>query len=225
MVITLGALCLILLMMGFGWKRGVAKLGTGLVVLVLASLLAKPLAPLTGWLVTALGSPKLLVTTLSTLASGLLIFLVLLVPATVWIGRRMGDSERPTWDRPLGAVAGGIWGLTLVLFTLTGISSVARLDRAMRQGAAESQLRSEARLTFERQAEAELRPLRSTMTGERYDQEKTKLVVAAERSYFLDPTELREKTVEGPLDSFLVDLKHSPFKATIDTVSPVNEKV
>lgn len=225
MVITLGALCLIILMAGFGWRRGVARLGTGLIVLVVASLLATPLAPLTTWLVLALGSPQLLAPTFSTLASGFLLFLILLVPATIWVGRRLGDSDRPTWDRPLGAVAGGVWGLTLVLLTLTGLSSVARLDRAMRQGAAESQIRAEAHMTFERQAEAELRPLRSTMTSQRYAEEKSKMVMEAQRTFFVEPAQLREKTVEGPLDSFLVDLKHSPFEAAVDNVSPVNEKI
>jgi hypothetical protein len=95
----------------------------------------------------------------------------------------------------------------------------------MRQGAAESQLRSEARLAFERRAEAELRPLRSTMTPQSYAKEKSEVIMEAERSYVLDPAELREKTVPGPLDSFLIDLKHSPFESAIDSVSPVNEKV
>lgn len=222
-MVTLGSLLLVLLMAALGYKRGIASLGSALLVLVVSSLLARPLYPLTGWLVKMAGAPKLLVPTLATLCSGILLFLLLLVPVSMWVKKTMGEGEgeRPSWDRPLGAVAGGVWGMALTLLILVGLSTVARVDRAMRIGNAEAAIRAEARQKFERQADQELRPLIRTMTRKRYEEEKLKLVAESEQAFFVDPAELRERTAEGGLDGFLVDMEHSPFEAVVDKVSPV----
>ncbi len=221
-MVTLGSVLVIALLMGLGYRRGVARLGSALLVLLVSSALARPLSPLAGWLVAMAGAPRLLIPLLSTLVTGLSIFVVLLVPAMIWVQRRMGDSERrPSWDGPLGAAAGAVWGLVLVLLTLVGLSTVARLDRAMRVGTAESAIRAEARRRFERDAEAEMRPLRTTMSRKRYQEETQKLVAQAEADFFLDPAELRERTETSPLDTFLVDMEHSPFEGVVESVSPV----
>jgi hypothetical protein len=222
-MVTLGALLVIALMAAIGYQRGVARLGAAFLVLLLSSLLARPLAPLTGWLVTMGGVPKLLVPPLATVASGTLLFVVLLIPTMLWVKAKLAQhSERPAWDGALGALAGSIWGLTLVLLTLVGLSTVARLDRAMRVGTAESAIRAEARRDFERQAEQELRPLRHSMSSQRLASEREKLIAQAEADFYLDPAELRKRTAESPLDGFLVELEHSPFQGTVDAVSPVS---
>jgi hypothetical protein len=139
----------------------------------------------------------------------------------LWVKAKMGEGERPQWDSGLGAVAGGVWGMTLVLLTLVGLSTVARVDRAMRVGTAESAIRAEARRDFERQAEEELRPLRNSMSHQRLAEEKQKLIAEAEANFYLDPAELRKRTTESPMDTFLVDMEHSPFQGVVDSVSPV----
>lgn len=222
-MVTLGSILMIALMAGLGYKRGIASLGSALLVLIVSSLLASPLHPMTGWLVRMAGAPKLLVPTLATLTTGILLFVVLLIPVSIWVKKKMGEGEgeRPSWDGSLGALAGGIWGLTLTLLILVGLSTIARLDRAMRVGNAEATIRAEARQKFEREAEQELRPLIRTMTRKRYEEEKLKLVAEAEQSFFVDPAELRKRTTEGTLDGFLVDMEHSPFEGVVDKVSPV----
>ena len=219
-MVTIGSFIVIALMTGLGYVRGVARLGVAFLALLLASLLAGPLHPLTGWAVRAAGAPKLLVPSLATLATGVLLFFLLAAPALKWVKSKVGE-ERPAWDAPLGAVAGIIWGLTLVLLTLTGLATVGRLDRAMRIGTAESAIRAEARRKFEREAEAEMRPLRPTMSAPRYEAEKQKLVAEAEESFYLEPAEVRKRAGEGSLDTFLVDLEHSPFDGVVEKVSPV----
>jgi hypothetical protein len=221
-MVTLGSLLLIGLMMAVGYLRGVARLGVAFMVLVVSSLLAKPLHVLTAWLVIMVGVPKLLVPLAATLTTGITLFVVLLVPSMIWLKRKMAQvEERPSWDQPLGAVAGGVWGLTLTLLTLVGLTTVARLDRAMRVGAAESEIRAEARRKFEREADQELRPLASTMSPRKLAAEKLELVKEAEERFFVDPAVLRERTAQSPLDTFLVDLEHSPFDGVVDKVSPV----
>ncbi len=219
-MVTIGSFLVIALMTGLGYVRGVTRLGIAFLALVLASVLAGPLYPLTGWAFKSAGIPKLLVPSLATLTTGILLFILLAVPALRWVKAKTGD-QRPSWDAPLGAAAGTVWGLTLVLLTLTGLSTVGRLDRAMRVGTAESSIRAEARQKFEREAEAELRPLRRTMTAQRYETEKQKLVVESEESLFVDPAEVRKRAGEGTLDTFLVDLDHSPFEGVVEKVSPV----
>lgn len=221
-MVTLGSLFLIALMVALGYRRGVARLGTAFLVLLVSSLLARPLGPLTAPLVAGAGAPRLLVPPLSTLSSGIVLFVALLIPAMLWVKRKMGQGERPPWDAGLGAVAGGVWGLTLVLLTLTGLSTVARLDRAMRIGTAESSLRAEARREFERQAEEELRPLRTSMSQKRLAEEREKLIAEAEADFYVDPAELRKRTAESPMDRFLVDMEHSPLQGVVDKVSPVS---
>lgn len=219
-MVTIGSFLLIALMTGLGYARGVARLGVAFFALIVASLLAGPLHPLTSWAVRAAGVPKLLLPTLATLTTGVLLFVLLAVAGLSWVRRRMGD-ERPSWDRSLGAAAGALWGLTLVLLSLTGLTTVGRLDRAMRVGTAESAIRAEARRGFEREAEAEMRPLRPTMTAQRYEKEKQKLVAEAEKSFYLDPAKVRERAGVGTLDTFLIDLEHSPFEKVVEKVSPV----
>lgn len=219
-MVTLGSLLLIGLMVGLGYRRGVTRLGVAFVALLMASFLASPLHFLTAWAVKAAGAPRLLAPSLSTLTTGLLLFVLLLIPSLRWAKARLGE-ERPAWDAPLGAFAGAVWGLILVLLSLTGLTAIARVDRAMRVGTAESAIRAEARRTFERQAEEEMRPLRTTMTRARYASEKQKLVAEAEEAFFVEPAELRERAGAGPLEHFLVDLEHSPFEAMVDNVSPV----
>lgn len=217
----------ILLMAALGWKHGVVRLGSSLLVLVVASLLAEPLAPLSRWLVEGLGAPKLMLSLLSTLASGLIVFIALIIPTSVLIKRKLSNPEEKlvAWDRAMGSLLGGVWGMIIVLFTLTALSSVARLDRAMRQGVAEADMRQQARVRFEREVEAELRPLRTTMTRKTYLDEKEKMVAEREASYQLDKVALLQATAQGPMDGFLVDLEYSPFEAVVEKVSPVNEKV
>ena len=212
---------LIALMMALGYVRGFARLGTAFAVLLVASLLAKPLHPLTGWLVLALGSPRLLVTTFSTLATGILLFLIMLVPAMIWVKNKLGQGERPAWDGPLGAAAGAVWGLTLSLLIMVGLSTIARLDRAMRVGNAEAAIRAEARQKFEREAREELAPMATSMTRQRLEQERQKYVAEAEASFYVEPAELRKRTQQGSLDGFLIDMEHSPFEGMVDKVSPV----
>ena len=207
-------------MTALGWARGVTKLGVAFLALVVASALAGPLHPLTAWVFKGAGVPKLLIPSLATLSTGFLLFFLFAGLALHWAKNRTGD-ERPSWDAPLGAVAGTIWGLTLVLLTLTGLATVGRLDRAMRVGTAESAIRSEARRQFEKEAEVELRPLRPTMSAKRYEQEKLKFIAEAEETFYVEPAEVRKRAGEGTLDTFLVDLDHSPFEKVVEKVTPV----
>lgn len=216
-----------LVMGGLGWRQGGVKLLASLGILLVSGLVAQPLAPMAVWFVKALGAPRLLHQPLAALVAGITFFVILLIPTNLAIAKYWGKvgEERPSWDGPVGGTAGALWGLILVLLTVTGLSSVARLDRAMRQGTAEAELRAGARQRFERQADEELRPLRRTMSPKRYQEEKTALVAKAEEEFRVDPGELKKAMPEGPLDGLLIDLEHSPYEKVIDRASPVNERL
>lgn len=223
MLLLVSIIC-VAIMAGLGYLRGAIRFGVAFAALVVASLLARPLYPLTGWLVKALGAPQLLVPPLASLCTGILLFALFMIPGALWLKRR-SEREPPSWDKPVGSMIGGVWGLGLVLLGLVGLNAIARVDRAMREATATVELRAEARQKLERRAARELRPLATTMTREDYEQEKQAIVEEGMNELTIDRSELRKVMAEGPLDGFLVELKHSPFLAAVEAASPVNQRI
>lgn len=198
-------------------------MGLAVLALVLAGLLAKPFAFLGRGLVGGLGVPKLLAPVAGALVVGVFLFIVLLVLAAALLRKRK-QQNNPSWDRPAGAVLGGFWGLALALLVTVGLSVVGRADRAMRQSMAESEIRNEARQRFVKEARQEVTLYRTGMDPEVFEAEVTALVAESEKSFEIDPAELRQRTPAGPLDDFLLELKASPMDGLVDSVSPFNAK-
>lgn len=206
-----------------GWYRGFVRLVIAVIALLVAGLLAKPLAFLASGLMPTLGVPVLLQPVASAVVTGMILFLIFLMAAAIKV-RKSKEEQRPAWDQPAGAVLGGIWGLLLALLITVGLSVVGRADRAMRQSMAESEIRNQARQRFLEEAREEVALYGVGLDRQAFEAEVMALVAEAERSFELDPVELRQRTALGPLDGFLEDLKVSPLDGLVDNVSPFNEK-
>ncbi len=222
MVLVLTLLSIVIFA-ALGWFRGFVRLAIAVGALLLAGVLAKPLAFLSSWLMPTLGVPILLQPVASAVTTGLLLFLIFLIAAALKVNKSK-EEDRPAWDRPAGAVLGGAWGLGLALLVMVGLSVVGRADRAMRQSMAESEIRNQARQEFIREAQEEVSLYRAGLDRQAFEAEVMALVAEAERNFELDPAELRSRTETGPLDGFLEDLKVSPLDGIVDNASPFNEK-
>jgi len=206
-----------------GWVRGALRLAGAFLALLLSGILAGPLNFLTQPLVRGFGVHELLVPIASTFATGFVLFLVFLVGLSMLVKKHWGD-ELPQWDKPVGSVLGAVWGLCLVLLLFTGLNTTARADRAMREAAAETALRVQARSRIEGKVEVELEPLSYQLAPEEYQRQKTVLVTQKMREYRPSPEQIREVTEPGPLDPFLEDLRSSPFGGAVESFSPLDAK-
>lgn len=213
----------VLIFAGVGWFRGAIKFAAAFVALIIASLLASPLYPLTGWILLKGGVPKLLIPPLGTVTTGILIFIIVAIPLGIWVNKKYGE-EQPSWNKPLGSALGGIWGLFITMFTLVGFTTVARVDRAVRAGNAEAELMAEARTKFARKAQAEMGSLASTMSRQRFQEEKEAYIAQQFEEFHVEPSALRAKMEESPYDDLLIELKHSPFESFVDSVSPFDQR-
>ena len=222
MVVLLSLLSL-MVFAALGWYRGFISLGVAVLALILAGLLAQPFSFLVSGLVVGLGVPKLLAPAAGSLVMGLILFAVFMLAAARLLKKRKPE-DFPSWNRPAGAVLGGLWGLALALLVTVGLSVVGRADRAMRQSMAESEIRNEARQRFVKEARKEVSLYRAGMGPEAFEAEVSAMVAESEKSFEIDPSELRKRTPAGPLDGFLVELKASPMDGLVDSVSPFNEQ-
>ena len=213
----------VLIFAGVGWLRGAIKFAAAFVALIVAGILAKPLYPLTGWMLLMGGVPKLLIPPLGTITTGMLLFVLTALPLSWWISKKHGEKQ-PTWNKPLGSALGGVWGLFITMFTLVGFTTVARVDRAVRQGNAEAELRAEARTKFARRAQAELGSLASTMSKKQFQREKEAFIAQEFEEFHIQPTELKERMDPSGYDDLLIELKHSPFESFVDSVSPFDQR-
>jgi hypothetical protein len=206
-----------------GWLRGAMRLAGAFVALLLSGVLAGPFQFLTRPIVRSFGIPELLLPVTSTFASGLVLFLVLLLGVSAFVKKRWGD-DLPEWDKPAGSILGAVWGLFLVLFTFTGLNTVARVDRALREAVAETELRAQARVKIERAVEVELEPLSFRLAPEEYERQRDRSVTMRMRKYRPEPEQIQKATAAGPLDPFLENLKSSPFQGPVDSFSPLDER-
>ena len=207
-----------------GWIRGAITLGKAFVALLAASILAVPFSILGKPVVKNFGVPELLAPTAATLLAGVFLFLVLLGVFSIYLRKKQGDQNPPQWDKPVGAVLGAVWGLCLVLFVFTGLNSIARADRAMREAAAVNQLRTEHRLKVEKEVRAELAPDRSLYAPEEFDRRARVAVARKMKSYKPKPEVVDERVEPGTLDPFLDQLRSFPLETTIDHFSAIDAK-
>lgn len=206
-----------------GWFRGARVVLKGLVALILASLLATPFGILAKPIAKAMGAPELLAPISGTLLAGLGLFCLCLLGFYLY-ERKQEEKEQPTWDKPVGALAGGVWGIFLVLFLFTGLNSVARADRAMREAAAVSQLRTQARQKAERKVAKEMEYMAAQYAPEEFERRQTVAVAKRMKSFKPDPKEVEEILAPGQLDPFLEDLKNFPLRGPVNAFSPVDDK-
>lgn len=220
-MLTLGGLLFIGLGAYLGWRRGASRIGVTLVALVLASLLASPLHFTMVWLVELTGLPELLVPAAASLTAGVLIFLIVAIPAH-WRLREIPREEPNPWDPRLGAFLGAVWGALLLLLVLAGLGAIARADRAMRQGTAFAQAQAAMRLKQEREVERRLAPLRTAYTPEKLEVRRQELLAETAPRFTVDPRQVLEQVPEGPLDGYLDQLDDSLFSAAVELVNPVD---
>jgi hypothetical protein len=206
-----------------GWLRGAIRLAGAFLALLLSGLLANPFRFLTRPVVRSLDVPELLVPTSSTFATGLLLFVVFLIGVSHFIKKRWGE-DLPEWDKPVGSLLGAVWGIILILFTLVGLSTIARADRAMREAVAETELRAQARIKIERKVKKELEPLSYRLDPEEYERQEKQAVTKRMREYKPEPEQIQELVQAGSLDPFLESLKSSPLRGTVNSFSLINEQ-
>ena len=128
MIITLIGFATVALFAALGYRRGVLSIAAAVLSLVLASMLADPLAgnlrPLVekmAWIPLALKSLAAL------LFTGLILLVILLLLTSWWLRRR--EQRRlaaslpvlQRWERIGGVLTGALWGLGLFLLVLTGL--------------------------------------------------------------------------------------------------------
>ena len=219
-------LCLvsILCMALLGWLRGAVTLGVGLLSLLLAGLLSIPLGGLGNPIARALSCPELLLPAFAPLIAGLIFFIILVGVLNHLVKKKRGDSPRPEWDRPVGAMLGGVWGLLFPLLCFTGLNSIARADRAMREGEVISQLRSEARIKIEREVTEEMGPDSGFYAQEELEKRMTLAVENRMKTFAVKPEQVREKIEPGPLDGFLEELETFPMESLVESFSAIDAK-
>lgn len=223
-MILLSCLLGMLAMAGLGWLRGAITAAQTLLALLLSGLLAMPLGLLGRPVARALGTPELLVPMMGSLLTGLCIFLVLLAGFSFYLKKRFENREPPDWDKPIGAMVGAVWGLLLILILLTGLNSVARADRAMREAAAVNQLRTQERKKVELQVNRELAPDRSLYEEEEFARIATVTVAKRMKSYRVDPAKVEELVEPSPLDGLIERLENSPLESAVERFSAVDAK-
>lgn len=120
-----------------GYRRGILRMAASLLALLVAGLLAQPLAPL-GALPLGSSVPLLLKPLAGALVIGLILFVILDVLIGIPLKKRSkqrlddGLPALTAWERSLGLVLGVFWGLGLVTLTLAGINAAGHAQRAMR---------------------------------------------------------------------------------------------
>ncbi len=219
-------LCLvsILCMALLGWLRGAVTLGVGLLSLLLAGLLSVPLGGIGNPIARALACPELLLPALAPLIAGFIFFVILIGALNHVVKKKRGDSPRPEWDRPVGAMLGGVWGLLFTLICFTGLNSIARADRAMREGAVISQIRSEARLKVEREVSQEMEPDSGFYAQEELEERMFLAVEKRMRTFEVKPEQVQKKIEPSPLDGFLEELESFPMESLVESFSAIDAK-
>ena len=219
-------LCLvsILCMALLGWLRGAVTLGVGLLALLLSGLLSIPFGGLGNPIARALGCPELLLPALAPLIAGFIFFVVLIGVLNHVVKKKRGDKARPDWDRPVGAMLGGVWGFLFTLLCFTGLNSIARADRAMREGAIISQLRAQARMKIEQEVSREMAPNSSFYAPEELEQRMTVAVTKRMKTFRVEPKEVEERIEPSPLDGFLVELETFPLEAVVENFSAIDAR-
>jgi hypothetical protein len=213
--LTLAGLVLVLVFVGLGAWRGALRFLAALAVLLVAGLLAGPLHFLTGWMASSF-VPKLLLPLAGTVLTGILLFVMLMVPCELWLRKRestrvdSGLPAREPWETYLGAALGGMWGACLVLLICVGIATIARVDRAMRSAQAELDFRAERRAREARRAQQLAR-----LTYTKAPEINLEVELAPVN---VTPVE----APEGPLRTLSLELEHSVFSGVVERTVPVS---
>ncbi len=142
MTITLIGCAVILLFAYLGYRRGLLRILAFFAALLIAGLLAMPLAPFARPLCDgARFIPQTLIPVAAPLAAGLTVFIVFSV-VTGWLLRRRERSREaqnlpPTeaWQRLAGALFGALWGVALYILVLAGLHLLGNVERALVAGA------------------------------------------------------------------------------------------
>lgn len=137
MSINLLGILLIGLFIVIGFLRGIFRILFAFISLLLSALLAKPFSFLLSWFINKIDLIPLALKPLATIiATALLFFTIFLFVGSFIISyreKRIEEEGLPPitiWERAGGAIIGGIWGLFIVLFVLTGIEMIGSVEEA-----------------------------------------------------------------------------------------------
>lgn len=135
--------CVVTFLLGFhGFIRGVWGVLAFLFALLVATALARPLAPLVAELCRNSGMvPASLVTAASIGFAGFTVFVVV-ASVSSWVLRRRrrarqmaGQPAQLPWERIAGAVLGACWGFALFVIVLTGLHFLASVETELQRSA------------------------------------------------------------------------------------------
>ena len=151
-MITLCGLAAMLIFGALGYWRGALRMVASLLALLVAGLLASPLSGLGAALLRVTGLvPRSLLSPIGMLVSGILLFVILMIPIEWKLRQReaaakeAGPADPNQWNRFLGGLLGVVWGTLLTVLVLTGIFTIGKTQRAMRLANAEIDYRAERR--------------------------------------------------------------------------------
>lgn len=129
---------LILIFAIAGYFRGMLRILSAFVSLLIAALLARPLSSFFESMVKTLGwIPRSLVPLGALLAAGIAVFLIVFIIAEFLIGRRKRkrlERDLPpmnSWERLGGVVLGGLWGFALTMLLFVGIDAIGQIERTL----------------------------------------------------------------------------------------------
>ena len=146
-MINLIGLLVIALFAYAGYRRGVLRMAASLIALAVAGILAQPLAGL-GALPLGSRVPLVFHPLGGAVVAGLVLFVLFDLLFGIPIKRQMkrreeeGEPLVPPWEAYTGLGLGTIWGLGILVLTLTGINAIGHAQRAMRHSDAEVNYRS-----------------------------------------------------------------------------------
>jgi len=138
MLVTLIGIVTVALFAALGYRRGVLSIVAVLFSLLVAGVLAEPLAGIMRPLVEEMPWIPLTLKSLAALLIAGLILLVFLLVLTSWWLRRREKSRLaanlpvlPQWERIGGILTGALWGLGLFLLVLTGLHLLGTVEESL----------------------------------------------------------------------------------------------
>lgn len=149
MLISIIGLAVLLLLATSGYNRGLLRILSVFIAFLLATFLAEPLSPLLiGPLKLSGLVAKALVPFAGQVLTGFLIFLLLSYVAGRILDHRdevreqLNEHPIMVWERWSGAVIGFVWGVCLVVFSLTGLHVVGVVEEILINPAASAKTAS-----------------------------------------------------------------------------------
>ena len=147
MINLIGLLVIALFAYG-GYRRGVVRMAASLLALAIAGIFCQPFAGL-GALPLGSNVPLVFHPLGGALVAGLVLFVIFDLLLGIPINRqakKREEAELPKvapWEAYTGLGLGAIWGLGILVLTLSGINAIGRTQRAMRHSDAEVTYRAQ----------------------------------------------------------------------------------